>query len=411
MARLIQKKTARAPSVLCPRRSRRGLRHGANRAQAGRLARDLSVLTGSLEARTAELAGLKLTMEAMERIDRALLSRVCKDELLSRVFEAVALCSPCRRIALALRDEEGGGFRLLAERRPPDKGGPVEFLLPGDSLPEGLLVHRADPFEIPVGALGSRLLDILGMRAREDLLVASLPFETEGRLAGSLILVREGREPSLAQLRPLAAQVGVAVECVSLREERERNWLAVARSLSRAVDAKSHWTRGHSERVVDTALSLGRRLMMGPRELRDLEIAAVLHDVGKIGVSEAILDKPGGLDPCELKIIRSHPVIGADIVEDVPAYGDVREAILYHHEQWDGSGYPRGLEGEGIPIFARIIAIADVYDAISSKRPYRTNLDAEESLSFIERGADRMFDPRLARIFIDGKTKPGAVPA
>jgi HD-GYP domain-containing protein (c-di-GMP phosphodiesterase class II) len=140
---------------------------------------------------------------------------------------------------------------------------------------------------------------------------------------------------------------------------------------------------------------------MDRKEFRRLEIAAVLHDVGKIGVSELILDKPGKLDESEMECIRRHPVVGASIVEDVPSYAEVRSAILYHHERWDGSGYPEGLVGEAIPIAARIISLADVWDAITDERPYRKGMNTEQARAFMASGAGTMFDPKLLRIFFE----------
>jgi putative two-component system response regulator len=140
---------------------------------------------------------------------------------------------------------------------------------------------------------------------------------------------------------------------------------------------------------------------MDEGELSRLEIAAFLHDIGKIGVPESILDKPGRLDPGELDSIRRHPAVGAGIVADVPSYSEVRAAIQAHHECWDGSGYPEGLAGEDIPIAGRIIALADVWDAITSERPYRKAMRHDEARAFIADRAGSLFDPRLVRIFLE----------
>jgi HD-GYP domain-containing protein (c-di-GMP phosphodiesterase class II) len=159
---------------------------------------------------------------------------------------------------------------------------------------------------------------------------------------------------------------------------------------------------------------MGKRLLMDEKELSSLDIAAALHDVGKIGVPEAILDKPGRLDEREMEVVRRHSTIGAGIVEDIPDYAEVRSAILYHHERWDGSGYPEGLAGEKIPFFARIIALADVYDAITDDRPYRKGMRLEEARSFIEKSAGSLFDPGLTRIFLEvvsDREKDGSVAA
>lgn len=220
-----------------------------------------------------------------------------------------------------------------------------------------------------------------------------------GHYSGSLILMRPPGGPGLAKLMPLADQVGVALKDLEVRDEGKRNWQAIVRSLVRAVDAKSAWTRGHSERVAGLSTAVGRRLLMDAKELDLLDIAAVLHDVGKIGVPESILDKPSRLEPMELALIQRHPAVGAAIVEDLPAYASVRSAILYHHERWDGSGYPRGLSGEAIPLPGRIVSIIDVFDALVSERPYKRAWSLEAALDHIAEQRGRHFDPALVDLF------------
>jgi HD-GYP domain-containing protein (c-di-GMP phosphodiesterase class II) len=227
-----------------------------------------------------------------------------------------------------------------------------------------------------------------------------------GFYSGSLILLRERKRAALEDLKLLADQAGVALKDIEAREEGQGAWLGVVRSLVRAIDAKSTWTRGHSERVAALSTAVGRCLFMDGKELAWLEMAAVLHDVGKIGVREAILDKPGRLDPAEIAEIERHTIVGAGIVEDLPSSSPVREAILYHHERWDGSGYPTGLSGEDIPLAARIIALADVYDAITDDRPYRKGMSLPEARDFLLRGAGSLFDPRLVRLFLETIAAP-----
>jgi HD-GYP domain-containing protein (c-di-GMP phosphodiesterase class II) len=230
----------------------------------------------------------------------------------------------------------------------------------------------------------------------------NLPFAASHLYDGSLVLVREAGGADFRRLTPLADQVGVALKDLEARESKSRSWMALVRSLVQAVDAKSAWTRGHSERVAATATALGKKLLMSEVELARLERAAVLHDVGKIGVPETILDKPASLTDEEMALVRRHPAMGAEILGELPdaEYAGLREAVLYHHERWDGSGYPEGLKGEAIPLAARIIAIADVYDAITADRPYRAGMAEAEARAFIAAGAGSLFDPQLARIFL-----------
>ncbi|MBL8966005.1 MAG: HD domain-containing protein [Spirochaetaceae bacterium] len=372
----------------------------ARRDEIGDLSRALTTMRGELEAERASLDDRARAMEAMNRIDRAVLSGVARDELLDRVLAAAESYAGAAVVGLAVRDPDGGGFEIVALRAAGERAA-ERGLVPDSVLPERVLIRFSDVFELPARELGAEALGLFEIGDHERLNFANLPFGATGLYGGSLFLFRDGERPSLDRLTLLADQAGVALKHLADREARERSWLAVVRSLTRAVDAKSAWTRGHSERVAKSALLLGRRLLMGTRELADLEVAAVLHDVGKIGVPEAILDKPARLDEAEFALVRRHPVLGADIVEDVPEYREIRAAILHHHERWDGSGYPEGLAGEAIPLAARIIALADVYDAITDERPYRRGMSPAEARDFVLGGAGALFDPRLVRIFLE----------
>jgi hypothetical protein len=408
----------------------------------GDLARALYSMSKEIDAETRELEDRAHALEAMNRIDKAVLRSGTRAVLLDQVMDAVIDYAPSRAIGIVVRDPDGGGFDVVAGRRmrlemfldsasredcpqdlpasssPSGSSGsssssspkpafealPLGFL-PDAAFPESLLVRYSDSFEVGLGELGVEVLAHFGLAAgdprTEGLRLACLPFSAEGRYSGSLILVREAGGPGLSRLSLLADQTGVALKDLETREEGRQNWLAVVRSLVRAVDAKSTWTKGHSDRVATLSTAVGRRLLMEGGELDLLEISAILHDVGKIGIPESVLDKPGRLTEEEMAVIRRHSRVGAEIVEDLPAYAGVRSSILYHHERWDGSGYPEGLRGEEIPLGARIIAISDVYDAITDDRPYRKGMKADEAQRFIAEGAGSLFDPHLVRIFLE----------
>jgi HD-GYP domain-containing protein (c-di-GMP phosphodiesterase class II) len=140
---------------------------------------------------------------------------------------------------------------------------------------------------------------------------------------------------------------------------------------------------------------LGEELRLSPLELKALERGSLLHDIGKIGISDVILHKPGPLNENEWKIMRQHPDIGARIVEDIPFLQDTLDVVRHHQERWDGSGYPLGLSGKDIPLLARIFAVVDAFDALTSKRPYRTQISAAEALAYLRENAGILFDPEI----------------
>ncbi len=173
------------------------------------------------------------------------------------------------------------------------------------------------------------------------------------------------------------------------------------RALVAAVEARDPYTRGHSDRVTAYALSIGHQLGMPEARLEILELAGLLHDVGKIGVPEAVLNKPARLQTTEFDVIHRHPVQGADIVRNIrhPLTADVTRAVLHHHERWDGQGYPQGLSGTDIPLEARILAVADTFDALTSDRPYRKGMTGEEADRILATLAGTQLDPEVAAAF------------
>jgi HD-GYP domain-containing protein (c-di-GMP phosphodiesterase class II) len=172
----------------------------------------------------------------------------------------------------------------------------------------------------------------------------------------------------------------------------ERGYVEILRALVNAIEAKDPYTAGHSQRTAELAVAIGRALQLGPEQLHEIEIGGLLHDIGKIGIAEQILRKPAQLDDAEMRIMRGHPAIGDAIVADIEMLGRIRSMVRNHHERWDGSGYPDGLRGEEIPLAARIIAVADTYDAITSDRCYQPGRPPIESIPILRRLAGQQLD-------------------
>jgi putative nucleotidyltransferase with HDIG domain len=171
--------------------------------------------------------------------------------------------------------------------------------------------------------------------------------------------------------------------------------------LTGAIEARDPYTRGHSARVTALAEEVALRLGWSEQRLASLRIGGPLHDIGKLAVSDEVLRKEGRLDDGELAQIREHPKIGARILLRMAALREAIPYVLYHHERWDGDGYPSGKAGEEIPIEARVLAIADAFDAMTSDRPYRRALSRGEALAEVERCAGTQFDPDIARVFLE----------
>lgn len=178
-------------------------------------------------------------------------------------------------------------------------------------------------------------------------------------------------------------------------------YVATMKSLAQVVEAKDSNTRGHLDRTQAYGLELARRIDPELAARPEVGYGFFLHDIGKVGIPERVLGKPGPLDDDEWTIMRSHPAIGAQIVEPIRFLGDAVEIVRTHHEWFDGTGYPRGLRGEEIPLAARIFSIADSFDAMTSDRPYRRALTLERALDEIRTGAGTQFDPQVVDAFLE----------
>lgn len=163
------------------------------------------------------------------------------------------------------------------------------------------------------------------------------------------------------------------------------NVLEFVISLSNVIEAKDSYTDGHTRRVADLAIELGRRMGLDERQIKVLDVSAMIHDIGKVGTPERILNKPDKLDPDEFEVMREHPEMGARIIRPISALNECLDPVLHHHEKMDGSGYPHGLKGEEISVESRIVAVSDIFDALYTKRPYRDALPIETVQGIIEK--------------------------
>lgn len=173
-----------------------------------------------------------------------------------------------------------------------------------------------------------------------------------------------------------------------------------------ALDLRERETPGHGRRVAAIAVQLGRLILPAGIDLNQIRNGALLHDIGKMGVPESILHKPGPLDDAEWKIMRRHPEYGYELLSPVPSMHSALDIPLAHHERWDGLGYPHGLKGEGIPLAARVFAVVDVWDALTSQRPYRPAWTEANALPYIASQAGTHFDPHVVEVFLKSRGYP-----
>ncbi len=187
----------------------------------------------------------------------------------------------------------------------------------------------------------------------------------------------------------------------------KESYEATVRTLIQAVETKDHYTRGHSERVSKGSVMIARELKMADDRVESLRYAGLLHDLGKLGVPTRILQKTGRLTSDEFAAVQQHPMRGVEIVRDIEFLGEARAGILHHHERLDGLGYPMGLQGEQIPEFARVIGVADAFDAMTTARSYRGARSVEEAVGELRRGRGSQFDPRMVDAFLEALARDG----
>jgi len=186
-----------------------------------------------------------------------------------------------------------------------------------------------------------------------------------------------------------------------LHELLERAHIEMVIGFSEALDAKDQYTAGHSRRVMEYSVGIARRIKLKETDIERLRKSALLHDIGKIGIPDIVLHKKTALTDEEYSVIKSHTEIGATILKSVKSFKDFVPSVYHHHERYDGKGYPQGIAGEKIPLHARIIAVADSFDAMTSNRPYRKSYPMETALSELQRNKGIQFDPQITAAFIE----------
>jgi HD-GYP domain-containing protein (c-di-GMP phosphodiesterase class II) len=293
-----------------------------------------------------------------------------------------------------------------------------------DSLPERVVMGRYGPDEFLLVAPPDVVVELEPAleRLRTALADLSLQFESTERLpvtvsAGLCTYPEHGSSVTVllaavaSTLEEAKASGGDAIKVAGLEsgDKVASSGFDILQGLVIAVDTKDRYTKRHSEDVARYAVFLATRSGADPELLRSIRVAGLLHDIGKIGIPDQILRKPGKLTDAEYRIVQQHVALGDMIVRDLPDVDVIRAGIRHHHERWDGAGYLDHLEGEGIPLIARILAVGDAFSAMTTTRPYRKSLGIREALTRLEDAAGSQLDERLVAIFVEGiETAPDA---
>ncbi|GAA4863909.1 HD-GYP domain-containing protein [Kitasatospora terrestris] len=325
---------------------------------------------------------------ALVAVPGALLGPTTAPRTLRRVWNAAQLALAAFAAAAVFRVL--GGERLLAGSRFPGAALGALAAVLAFCLVNGVLVgvmRRLAGCRSGTGRAGRRLAGSVPpalLHGAGGLMIAVLWQGTYGAFAAVLGLL------------PLSISAWVSAQ--GDREQAAHR--ATVRALVQAVEIKDAYTRGHSERVGRASVLIARQLGMAEERVRTLHFAGTLHDVGKLAVATELLRRNGPLTEAERRAVEVHPVFGHRLVRELAFLGEAREGILHHHERMDGRGYPHGLEGDGIPEFARIISVADAFDSMTSTRSYRRGRPVEEAVAELERCAGSQFDPVMVRALV-----------
>jgi len=263
-----------------------------------------------------------------------------------------------------------------------------------DVLHHGMKAHRFFLLP-PIAPLSSFVCVPMRMRDRVIGMLSAHTFQPGYKFT-------EGQRKMLSVI---AGRAAASIENARLYENLKKTFTQTIQGLARALEANDPYTRGHSDRVTHHSRLIAEGIELPEREIEVITNAALLHDVGKIGIRNDKLNKPGKLTPEEYEMFKMHPVLGRRILEPIRFLADLVPCIYYHHEQWDGSGYPEALRGEQIPLGARLISVADTYDAMTSDRAYRKALPHDIAISELRRCAGTQFDSMLVGAFIVEVTK------
>lgn len=348
-----------------------------------------------------ELQEINQEISAMYAISRNINSSLNIDILFHDIYELLKSLLDYDMLAILLLDSENKYLQIKYWNGPNIEGlMDLKLYLDGKSAcalcareKRAFLIEDIDNFE-----------DVI--KIHEDMkqeMAAPLLYNDE--LIGVFILdtFKSGTfdNHKLTTLCSFASLASTALYNAKVYSDLKKTYESTAKALAKAIEAKDVYTKGHCDRVTDLSLKTAKYLKLNNEEQNKIKIAAILHDIGKIGIPEGILNKPGALTTEEYSIVKKHPSIGYEILSDIEYLGNVRKIIYQHHERYDGKGYPLGLDGNQLLTEAKILSLADAFDAMTSTRPYRKPMSMAEAIEEIKRNQGTQFDPNITTTFIE----------
>jgi len=326
-----------------------------------------------------------------------------KEEFYRTVVENACELINSPRGSLMVYDEQADELKIVASKNISQEVIDNTHVKPGLGI-AGRAFQTGETIFVTDPQQNTQYKDFIGKEEQKDPFIA-IPLKLKDKPFGVLNLHLSREKESFTDydlkfLTLLAGETAITLENIKLYESLENFYLEMVQTLARVIDAKDSYTGDHAGRARMKARRLAEELHMPAQMLRYVEYAALLHDIGKIGIDGGILSKPGKLTQEEYDEIKKHPAIGYQILSPIHFLGPVAQMVLYHQEWYNGMGYPEGLKGEEIPLGARIVATIDAWDAMRSDRPYRKALSREIAESELTKGSNRQFDPEVVKAFL-----------
>ena len=340
-------------------------------------------------------------LTSIHEVGKSISSSLDMDKVLKIIMNEIIKLTSAQKGSIMLLEK--GKLRIKASHGLSKKVCSKFMLKLGEGI-AGYVAKSAKPMIIIDTKKSKYYLDTLNDKHSDSMLCVPLMFKS--KVFGVMSVERPLKAmgafcyDELEIMNTISAQASIALENARLYQKLLKSYLDTIQSLASAVEAKDTYTHGHSQRVTKYSILIGRELMLSEKKLEMLKHTALLHDIGKIGISESILLKPGGLTNEEFDQIKNHPLLGTKIINSIDFLKEVRNQMKSHHERFDGKGYPDGLIGEEIPLGARIICVADTYDAMTSDRPYRKALSQDIAVSELIKNAGTQFDAKIVNAFL-----------
>ena len=355
--------------------------------------RKLALALQKLDARNQELSAIQRLAETVG--SERQINRLCENTAneICHTLGAAAVC-------ILIRDDMTGDLVTMASNDDLAIGGHHPRVKAGDGL-LWQVMKSGKPLHLP-GLAAAR--QFAGTHASRPGI--AVPIRTKEKTFGVIYACGRPQDREFSSrdqdlLLSIASQAAVALDNATLYHDMENLFVGIAWSFAAALDAKSPWTAGHSKRVTQYSVSIAEELHQGGEFLDSVQTCGLLHDIGKIAIPEHLLDKPGTITRQEHRAIAEHAAQGAKILEHIDTFQPLLPGIRHHHERWDGSGFPDGLVEEEIPLLARVLSVADAYDAMTSDRPYRQRRTRADALAEIERCSGTQFDPVIVTAFVE----------